>query len=62
MARRRDIQSEMASSRFEGPYARDAYEDGLGGDYTRGEHVTSAATKKKAPSVPKRRHVGKASE
>jgi len=60
MARRRDIQSEMASKRFAGPYARDTYNDGLGGDWTRDEHATSAAPKKKAP--PRKRLIGKASE
>ena len=61
MARRKDIQSEMASKRFAGPYARDTYNNGLGGDWTRDEHVTSAAPKKKAQAARKR-HIGKASE
>ena len=38
MARRRDIHGELASSRFNGPYARDTYDQGFGGDYTRDEH------------------------
>ncbi|HEX3582374.1 MAG TPA: hypothetical protein VH087_11480 [Thermoanaerobaculia bacterium] len=61
MARRRDIQSEMASKRFDGPYARDTYKDGLGGDWTRDEHATSATPKKKA-QPGRKRHIGKASE
>jgi hypothetical protein len=61
MARRKDIQSEMASKRFSGPYARDTYDHGLGGDWTRDEHVTSAAPAKKAQPGRKRRP-GKASE
>ena len=35
MAQRKDIQSAMASKTFDGPYARDAYPEGLGGDWTR---------------------------
>ena len=61
MSRRKDIQREMASKRFSGPYARDTYKDGLGGDWTRDEHVTSAAPKKKTTAARKR-HIGKASE
>ena len=62
MARRRDIQSEMASKRFAGPYARDTYEDGLGGDWTRDEHATSAAAPKQKSQTGRKRHIGKASE
>lgn len=51
----------MASKRFSGPYARDTYDHGLGGDWTRDEHVTSAAPAKKAQPGRKRRP-GKASE
>jgi hypothetical protein len=51
----------MASKRFDGPYARDTYKDGLGGDWTRDEHATSATPKKKA-QPGRKRHIGKASE
>jgi hypothetical protein len=57
MAKRKDIQSAMASKRFDGPYARDAYPEGLGGDWTRDEHAKEPAPRK----APKKR-IGKASE
>jgi hypothetical protein len=59
MAKRKDIQSAMASKRFDGPYARDAYPEGLGGDWTRDEHAKEPERKARPAS---KKRIGKASE
>jgi len=62
MAKRKDIQKEMASSGFGGPYARDTYKGGLGGDWTRDEHSKELDASGKKERPPRKKPIGKASE
>jgi hypothetical protein len=62
MAKRKNIQGEMASSRFGGPYARDTYDRGLGGDWTRDEHSKKLEASSKKLRAPRKKPIGKASE
>jgi len=66
MANRKDIQSAMAGKRFDGPYARDTYAEGLGGDWTRDEHEGAGGRQPAAGGEDHARRakkrIGKASE